>query len=281
MRIPDTASLTIAGASTSLVIADAITSIALSADAGSVAQLTIEATDPAGVIARSGLATTGTAVSWYADPWQVGSVTTTWGSDNTITLAFDCRSTLARKLRKVYKASAEKKVSPSAWVARRVAAAGGRAVCQASSVQATIAQKSGNDRQSELDVIESLASEVGWTWVEWGGTLWFGSRHWAWTGGGGARLWQVNWKADPANDALAADLTLDDDDTESAASGSVSVPYDYGIKMRPWDRIRLGGFGSRNGIYLIDAVSITGDKATPVALTVSQPLPPSKKSGST
>ena len=281
MRIPDTASLTIAGASTSLVIADAITSIELSADTGSVAQLTVTAVDPSGVIARSGLATTGTAVTWYADPWQVGAVSTTWGSDNTITTAFDCRSTLARRLRKQYRASAEKKVSPSAWVTRRVSAAGGRAICQPSAVQATIAQKSGSERQSELDVIESLASEVDWSWVEWGGTLWFGSRHWAWGGGGGGRLWQVNWKGDPRSDALAADLTLDDDDTDVAASGSVTVPYDYGVKMRPWDRIRLGGFGSRNGTYLIDSVSITGDKVTPVALTVSQPLPPAKKAGST
>jgi hypothetical protein len=278
---PDLKTFRIAGAKASLGIAAAITDVKLDATEGSIAQLSVEAVDPSGMILRSSLATAGTAIQWGNDIWEVGATTTSWNTDNTITHSFDCRSTLARKLRKTFTTSVEKKVSPSDWVTRRVRQAGGRAVCQPTSKQATIAQTSGKQRQSSLDVIGSLAGELEWTWVEWGNVLYFGSRHWAWSGGpAGQRNWQVNWLASPNSDAISAELTLDSDDVENKASGSVTVPYDYGVKMRPWDRIRLGGFGTHNGIYLIDAVSITADTISPITLKVSQPNLPAKKSGS-
>lgn len=277
----DTDSLRLAGAKISADISDVLTGLTLDSGSDSVAQLTITASDDKGVISATPLANPGTAVLWRGDTWQVGARTTARGNDNTILHTFDCRSTLARRLRKTYKASAERKVSPSEWVTRRVATAGGVAVCQPSSKQGTIAQTSGDQRQSELDVISSLASDAGWTWVEWAGRLWFGSRHWAWQGNAtGQRLWPVTWGTDPASDALATELTVDDDDTDNAATGTITIPYDFGVTMRPWDRISLTGHGVDNGIWLIEKVAFTADSTTPITVDVSQPHRPAKKSGS-
>lgn len=280
MRL-DSTSLTISGAKVTADLEQVLTGLTLDSGAGSVAQLVITASDVAGTIAKSALMSTGTTVTWQGEAWQVGGRSTERGSDNTVTHEFTCRSALARRLRRTFKASAEKKVSPSQWVARRVAAAGGAAVCQPSSKQGTIAQTSGDNRQSELDVIANLASDLDWTWVEWGGRLWFGSRYWAWQGNAtGQRTWPITWGKDPSSDAIASSIAVDDDDTESSASGSITVPYALGARMRPWDRISLTGHGRDNGLYLVEKVTFTADTATPISVDVAIPNRPAKKSGS-
>lgn len=281
MTAPDTAALRLSGTKLTADLDAAITGITVQSSEGSVANLSVTSADPAGVLMKSAFAKTGTTVTWYDDTWQVAGLTTRWGSDNTIEHSIDCRSSLARQLRKRYRASVEKKVSPSEWVARRVRSAGGVAVCQPSSRQATIAQTSGAQRQSELDVIADLASQAEWSWVEWGGRLWFGSRHWAWSGNAsGQRLWPVTRASNPASDHIEAEISQDDDDTANRASGTVTVPYGYGVRIRPWDRLQLSGYGNRDGIYLVDQVSIEADLVRPIQLGISRPRPPAKKSGS-
>lgn len=278
----DTSTLTIGNAKASADLSEVLTSLQVDATADSVAQLTIEAADNQGTLSRSALMTPGTTVTWMTDTWQVAAITTTWAEDATVLHSIDCRSRLARALRRTYKASAEKKVSPSEWVTRRVAAAGGTAICQQSSKQGTIAQSSGKDKQSDLDVIANLASDQEWSWCEWGGRLWFGSRYWAWQGKAtGQRLWTITRRSDPATDALSVEVTEDSDTTDNILTGTLTMPYDFGRQVRPWDRISLQGHGKRNGIYLIDGVSITADGTTPVSLTIAQPHLPTKKAGST
>lgn len=277
----DTTSLILSGARVSADIEAVMTSLTLDCGTATVAQLVVTAADSQGVIARSALMSKGSVVQWRGDSWQVGARAVSRGTDNRILHTFTCRSQLARGLRRTYKASAEKKVSPSQWVQRRVTAAGGTAICQPSSKQGTIAQTSGDQRQSDLDVISNLASDLGWTWVEWGGRLWFGSRHWAWQGNAaGQRLWPVTWATDPASDAIASDITDDGDDTDNAKTGTITVPYDYGVKMRPWDRITVTGHGIDNGIYLVEKITFTADTSTPITIDVAQPNQPTKKSGS-
>jgi len=277
----DTATLRLGSARLGADIEQVLTGLTLDASSDSVAQLTVTASDDNGIIAASNLAATGTALTWMGQAWQVAAITTRWGEDNTIGHSFDCRSALARRLRRTYKASAEKKVSPSQWVTGRVTAAGGIAICQPSSKQGTIAQSSGSDRQSELDVIANLASDLDWSWCEWGGRLWFGSRYWAWSGNAtGQRLWPVTRGTSPASDAISVEATIDSDTTDNLATGTVTVPYGYGVKVRPWDRVRLAGYGQRDGVWLVDAISVTADGFSPVSLTIAQPHLPAKKKGS-
>lgn len=261
-------------------VASAVTALTVDASAGTVAQLTIDL-DDGGVLASSGLADVGGTVTWDGDPWQVAASTTTWSAEATVAHRVDCRSRLARALRRTYRASAERQVSPSDWVARRVAAAGGVAVCQPSAKRSTIAQTSGDERQSELDVIESLASDLGWTWVEFGGRLLFGSAHWAWTTGpAGQKTWPATWRRNPATDVQSAEITADDDDTETIATGTATLPGSVGDRVRPWDLLRLTGFGNRDGNYLVTGVSRSADPATPTSVQLAQPRRESTKAGS-
>jgi len=277
----DTESLRLSGSKLTADISEVLTGLTVDYGTDSVAQLTITASDDKGVIAGTALVTPGTTVLWRGDTWQVGARTTSRGSDATILHSFDCRSTLARKLRRTYKASAEQKVSPSQWITRRVATAGGTAVCQPSSKQGTIAQTSGDQRQSELDVVSSLCSDQGWSWIEWGNRLVCGTRYWAWQGNAtGQRLWPVTWRSDPSSDAISTELTVDDDDTDNIVSGTITLPYDYGVLLRPWDRIQLAGHGGDNGTYLVEKVSFTADSSSPIGVDVSHPRLPAKKSGS-
>lgn len=279
-RKPDLSVVTLAGGKLTADLTEAITAVTLDYPTGSVAQLVVTALDAAAVL-RSALVVPGSTLTWRGEPWQVGGVGTTWGDDATIARAVTCRSSLARGLRRTYKASAEQKVSPSDWVRRRVRAAGGRAVCQPSSKRGTIAQTTGDDPQSELDVVANLAGDADWDWVEWGGRLWFGSRYWAWSGGAtGQRTWAATWRKSEGTDALNAELTRDDDDTDNVWSGSITFPYAYGHRIRPWDLITPAGFGNVPQL-LVEQVSITADGVSPVTVQVARPVKPRKKKGST
>lgn len=261
-------------------VASAIVSVTLDAAEASVAALTISL-DDAGVLASSGLADAGSTVLWDGTPWMVGGVTTRWNDDATVRHDVACRSRLARALRRTYKASAESQVSPSEWVTRRVAAAGGTAICQPSARRSTIAQTSGDERQSELDVIESLAADLGWSWMEFDGRLLFGSPFWAWSARpSGQKVWPITWRRHPGSDALTVEVAVDDDDTDFTATGSTTVPASAGDRVRPWDLLRLTGFGARDGDYLVTKVSRTADPAAPTALDFAQPRRESTKAGS-
>lgn len=278
MKTPDLTAVTLASGTLTADVADAVTEVTLDYGTDTVAQLTITVTDPKAALPRS-LTTPGTALTWQGEPWQIAARSSAYGSDATLLRTFTARSTLARALRRRYKASAEKKVSPTDWVTRRVIQASGRATCQPSAKQGTIAQPSGRDRQSDLDVIANLASDLQWSWVEWGGRLFFGSRHWAWQTGPTGRTWPVTWRRDDTTDALTADLTEDDDDTDNYLTGSLELPYRFGKKVRPWDRLQTAGLGVP-GLLLVEQVQITADGTSNVRIQVAQPRPPAKKAGS-
>jgi hypothetical protein len=276
----DIGRLRLRGTKVAADIAAAVTGLTVDAAQGTVAQLTLTV-DDGGVLARSGLAQRGSTVVWDGQPWQIATTTARWGRDSTQTHEVECRSPLARTLRRSYRASAERQVSPSEWVARRVAAAGGVAVCQPSARRSTIAQMSGDERQSELDVITSLASDLGWDWVELDGRLLFGSPHTAWTSApAGQRTWPVTWSRSERSDALEADITVDDDDPVAAATGTVTVPSEAGDRVRPWDLLLLAGFGSRDGRYLVTSITRSADPAADAVLQVAQPRQESTKDGS-
>lgn len=281
-RAIDLDRIRIAGAKVSAQIADALTALTVEYSVDAVGQLTLTAADPQGTLLRSGLASVGTTVTFDADPWQVGAVGAHWGQDNTRSHELTCRSRVGRHLRRQYKASVERKVSPSDWVRRRVAAAGGTAVCQASSKQGTIAQTSGKDRQSDLDVVASLAGDLEWSWVEYADRVYFGSRYWAWGGGlAGQKDWKATWARSDATDLLAADLAVDDDDDTDRATGTVTFPYDRGVLLRPWHRIQLAGLGTQyDGWWLVGNVTIAADLTSPITVDVARPRPPAKKTGS-
>jgi hypothetical protein len=143
-----------------------------------------------------------------------------------------------------------------------------------------IGQGGKQDRQSVLDVITDLASELEWAWVEHGNTLYFGDPYWALTGGPRLPMWPVTWKKNPRSDALEMQVNLSDDDTESRGTLDLSLPHGYGRRLRPWHRIQLSDAGRYSGTWLVQSVSYLDDDVSTVDVSCVLPRKPAKKGGS-
>lgn len=272
----------IAGKKIAAQVAELITDITLDYAPGQVAELSITVADPTGRLDNSHLAALGTTVTMTDDPagsWEVGSIDAVYGAG--ITWTYRCRSKLAKNLRVTFKAGAETKVSPTEWVTRKVRDAGGKVIAQPSSKRVAIGQGGKQDRQSVLDVIGNLAGELEWAWVEHGNTLYFGDPYWALTGGPKLPTWPVTWKSNPRSDALAMSVNLSDDDTETRGTLDLSLPNDFGRRLRPWHRVQLKDAGRYAGVWLVQSVSYRDDDYSAVDISCGLPRKPAKKGGST
>jgi hypothetical protein len=272
----------IAGKKVAAQLADVVTDISLDYGVGQVAELSITAADPTGRLDNSPLAALGTTVTMTDDPagsWEVGSIDAVYGAG--ITWTYRSRSKLAKNLRVTFKTGAETKVSPTEWVTRKVREAGGKTVAQPSSKRVAIGQGGKQDRQSVLDVIGNLASELEWGWVEHGNTFYFGDPYWALTGGPKLPTWPVTWKSNERSDALAMSVNLSDDDTETRGTLDLSLPNDFGRRLRPWHRVQLKDAGRYAGVWLVQSVSYRDDDYSVVDVSCGLPRKPAKKGGST
>lgn len=273
MSALDVASLMIAGAKATAAVTDVLTGIDLDAQAGAVAQLSLTLADPDRALLRDpGILVEGAAITWRRQVWQVAAATVRLGSDNTLEHRVDARSPLARALRKDVKTTARQGVSPSAWVTARVKAAGGKAICQPSNARGFIGQKGKTQRQTTLDVIADLAGDLGWSWVERDGLLVFASAFWAWESSfATATTWDIALTAEAV---IEADLSIDADDRNAAATGGMSLAWQAASNIAPWDRIRLTGAGRYSGLWLVDGVKVSGDPSKPVQVELTQPRKP-------
>lgn len=264
-------------------LAEAITSLRIDAKPGAVTDLTITALDSRGLLAKAGLMDAGTVLTWRGGKRITTGHGRTVPREGSSTISVTTRSPIAAELRATYRSSVQHKVSPTEWVTQRVQAAGGVAVCQPSATKGSIAQTSGDKRQSELDVIAGLASQLGWSWCERDEAFWFGSRHWAWTQNpSGQATWKITHRTDADRDLLEADFNSDSDSQDDEASGTITVPYSTGIQMQPWDLIQVSGVGTPwSGLWLVEGINYTADLVSPITVPISRPKAPAKKTGST
>lgn len=224
-----------------------------------------------------GLLSAGASLRWRDCVLGVASVGLEWGRQQ-MARTLVARSALAGAMKDSYRTSVEVNTSPSAWVTRRAIELGGSAVCQPSATRERVVQMGGTKRQSDLDVVETLASQLGWGWAESGAVLRFGHRYWAWEYP--AALHTVTWGLAAKTDAHDAQLDMDADDLTNSATGVLTLPYQVGAEVRPWDALTLDGFEDFEGTWLVDRVQITADWASPVTVHISQPRPPSARAGS-
>lgn len=280
-RLPSADLVRISGGKIRADVSELVTSIDLDYSVGQVCELTIGVIDPIGLLDNTPLAAVGSTVTvtGSAGEWEVGAVDADYGPG--ILWSYRCRSKIARQLRKRYKAGTEREVAPSEWVARRVKEVGGRAVTQKSAKRLAIGQAGKEDAQSSLDVIEELASQLEWAWVERDGVLYFGDPYWAYTGDAKTATYPVTWKTDERTDALSLSASFSDDDTELAGTLDVTLPYLAGQRIRPWDRLRVSDVGRYNGTWLVESVSYPLDNVGPVNVQTTRPRKPRKKGGST
>jgi hypothetical protein len=258
-------------------VAQLIDSVRFDASTASVAQLTLVSHDPDLALSKSKLADIGATVKW-----QFGGLTSLWdistvdveAAESLVTIA--ARSMLAKRLRRRVKVRSARKVTPSEWVKRVVEGAGGNAVVQKSSQRGEIAQ---GDGVTEWDMITSLADDLGWSWVEYGGVVLFGSRHWAWSGGPKRPLWTVTWGDSPRTDALDINVSQTSDDPDNVAVGSVVLPWNRGMMLQPWDCLEVSGLGRWDGVYLVESVTATTDGISAVEVQVAMPQAPAPDRG--
>lgn len=243
---------------------------------GSVAQMTLRAVDPTGLLRNTPLAALGTTVTLSDEAkasFEVGAIDADFRSQ-AIVWDYQCRSTLARRLRNKYRVGAEQKVSPSEWVTKRVTEEGGTVVTQPSPYRVAIGQAKGEDAQSTLDVISSMASEMRWDWAEVDGTFYFCDPYWVLNGNANTRVWPVTYNLNERTDARALQVSLSDDDTESAGSLDLTLSHGNGTQIRPFDRIRLNAGSRYDGLWLVDSVGYTDDTVSEVDVTCSRPRRP-------
>lgn len=261
--------LSLLGATVESGLAGLIDTVGLDAATGQVAQLTVTSHDPGLVLASSPLADIGSTLRWKSGGeeslWDISAVDV---SAAATTVTVTARSLLAKRLRRRVRVRTARKVSPSEWVTSVVKGAGGRAIVQPSNLRGEIAQ---GDGVTEWEMISGLASDLGWSWVEWGGVVLFGSRLWAWTGASGRSRWTVTWCADEATDALDVSMSQTADDPESTQVGTVLLPWTRGSMVKPWDLVLLSGLGRWDGWMLVEQVVASTDRVSGVELQVSVP----------
>jgi len=276
-RTPELHRLAVAGRTLAADLAGVVTSVQVSWATGSVAELAVDCVDPRGLLAGHDLTRRGATVTLDGRPWVVGTVRIALAGDGA-DVTVRCRSALAGQMRLKRKITVQAGVSPSQWVAARVAAHGGTSTCQPSATRKAVSQAGGTDPQSELDVVGSLAGDLDWSWTEWDGRFLFGSRWWAWQGSAGLPAWAVTWLADPGADAATAAAEVSDDDTDTAGTLDLTLPAERGRLLRPWHRVLLApgaAWPDLAGAWLVDTVTWPVDGTSDVEVKCVRPLRPS------
>lgn len=273
-RLPKIGSLSIPGRS-QVQLEELVSNITVDYNLQQLAELQLTINDPNHLIAKSPLAAIGSRISFEGESWTVASIESNafeWGSR----IVVKARDPLARALRLKYKTSAEKQVSPGDWVKRRVKSAGGVATVQPSSKRGTVSQ---SKTQSVLDVINTFAGDLDWSWTSHGGRFYFASRHYVWVGKLATPTWSFTWDSNEATDVLASEWNESGDNTENRAELTIRVPYEAGKNVRPFHRITTTIPGA-TGTWLVEGVSIVHDLVSPVEITATKPNKPSPKAGS-
>jgi len=228
-----------------------------------VAQVSLTVVDPRGQLVRKDLR--GASLGWDGAAWDISAVDVA-AAAYTINLA--ARSVLARRMRRTYRVVGEHKVGPDEWITRWVKSLGGKAVVEKTSKRGVLPA---SKDQSLWDALSGLCGDVGWSFTEYAGTLYAGSRMWAFDGGTGMPTWPATWKTDERSDVLDVAAALTDDDPDNRGTASFVLRWENGRKMRPWHRIQLQGLGIYDGLWLVESVQTPNDGTSTVTVSAARP----------
>lgn len=226
-------------------------------------QVTLTVLDPREKLLKRDLR--GSRLGWDGSAWDLSACSLQAAA---ATLELEARSVLARRMRSTYRVVGEHKVRPDQWIPRWVTALGGVAVVQKAGRRAVLPE---DTTQSVWDVLASLCSDMGWSFVEYGGKLWAGSRAWAYDGGPGLPTWQATWKTDATTDLLDAAPALTNDDPDNLGLADFTLTWNRGRRLRPWHVLTLDGMGIYDGRWLIETVQVPNDGTSPVTVSTSRP----------
>lgn len=250
----------------------------LSLSTSQVGQLSFNVHDPE-LRMLDGLLTMRAEVTFGDERFVVADLETTGTTVAAIAVKARSRGAQALKKEKGEKVFAD--VSPTD-VARQSAAGLGMAFLgEPTKVRGRISRPGkdaqGREAQSQWDLLRDLAAQEGFVLFETVNTLVFAKPTWLVANAPAANRWTVEW---PSGGTLApltvpacnkSDAT---DDEDVVASVSVSVPWAYGVEVKPGHVLTLRGVAGFNGDYLIDNVTIPIDGRSPVSITASTPEDP-------
>jgi hypothetical protein len=259
----DAETFTLTGKTFTAGLTGAVTSIGLDLAPEQVAQLTLTVTDPALQLADVDMR--GAVLGWDDTDWDLSAVRLA-AAATAHTLA--ARSKLARRMRRTYRVVGSHKTTPGQWITRWVTGLGGRAIVEASTARAVLPESTD---QSLWDAMSGLCSDLGWSFVEYGGLVRAGSRWWAAHNPDLTVTWPLTWREDPVTDLLDADLALSSDDPDNTGTATVQLRRDQVLRIRPWHLARLTGLGIYDGTWLIETVQIPDDPTEPAGVTMAKP----------
>lgn len=249
----------------------AVASVSLDLTVEEVSQVTLSLLDPDGKLTGRDLRKA--TLGWDGAVWDI-SASSLQAAAGSIELA--ARSVLGRRMRRTYRVVGEHKVNADEWIVRWVTALGGVAVVQKTGKRAVLPE---DTDQSVWDVLGAVCSDLGWSFVEYGGRVWAGSRMWAYDGGPDLPTWPVTWKTDAATDLLDASPALTHDDPDRLGSCDMVLRWEQGRRLRPWHLLDLSGLGIYDGRWLAEGVQIPNDGTSPVTVSCIRPRRKSEKTG--
>ena len=264
---------TVSGSQVAGALTGLVSSTQLDLAVATVGEVTLTVIDPEQKLASLDLS--GTRLGWDGAAWDLSSSSVQAAA---ATVELHARSVLARRMRRTYRVVGEHKTGPDEWVTKWVKALGGKSVVQKTSKRAVVPESTD---QSVADVLDGLCSAMGdWSWTEYAGVVYAGSRMWAATGGPGLKTWPVTWKRDATTDALDVAVSRTDDDPENVGVCDLVLRWEQGRKLRPWHRVQLTGLGSYDGMWLVEAVQTPNDGTSVVQVSCVRPRPQADESTS-
>jgi len=256
-------------------LSDATTSGSLSLSISEVSTLTLTVLDPDLTILRSGVLHVGAPLSYagvLAFTVAVMEINAS-GPGGVPALSIEARDAGAQKARAEKGELVRAHVSPSQYVAVGAAAVGLRVVAEPSPVRASITRagpQQGQPGESEYDVWQRLATEIGYICFVSAGVVYFAQPTWLIDR---QPKVPVDWRGNPAVLGLPACRRSADDPTQPCTI-TAPVADSLALELIPGGTLKLLSVPTFTAEYLVTQLDLPLADAVPATVTACTPVDP-------
>ena len=260
-------------------VIDQVSEVTIELSTSQITELSFTVEDPAFKILSTGVFDLNTKVT-YKGLSLIVAVVETGPGGGIGGFTIRCRPEIVSKLKKRRGKMVMKKIRPTQFASREVAAAGGKFVGQTSPIRSSIARDVPQKGESydpasfpsSWTTMQRLADELGFLMYEVGGTIYFGKPTWLID-----KLPKVTVEWYPENQKEPYSVpefrqSIDNEDVEV----SMELPISKAGSVYPGQGLVLSGFPKYAGTYFINTVSypLVGPGTVSVsASTVKNPKP--------
>lgn len=283
------AELTLSGKRVKASLAEAVIGTpSLSLSTAQVGEVTFTVKDDGLKLLESGLVNRRTAARFLGLDLEVAALETSSAATPRLTVTL--RAAGAQRMRRADGPLVRRNLSPTSFLESLARTHGLAFVGEPSAARQTIARAepaagTGEERESDWELGQRLAQELGFIMFESAGTLTFARPSWLLARSSAqVTRWAARWdrrRNRSAPRAAGTELVLRtmpgmraSDDAEQGATGSIEVDRTNGIDVRPGHRVDLHGIPTFDGAYLVSSVSADLDGRSPVMLDLETPDDP-------